>query len=236
MHPPHPPADPHTPADPFPPALAQRIHAAGVIAVLVIDDPADAVPLAGALAAGGVNAIELTLRTPSALESLAAIKKHAPQMLAGAGTVLTPAHIAQARDAGADFAVAPGCNPRVLAAAAETGLPFAPGIATPSDIEAALEFGCRLLKFFPAEPSGGLAYLKAMAAPYSHLGLRYIPLGGVNAATAATWLADPLIAALGGSWLAPRALIQTRDWPAITRRAAEAAALARAAQPKHSSE
>ncbi|OAM90777.1 bifunctional 4-hydroxy-2-oxoglutarate aldolase/2-dehydro-3-deoxy-phosphogluconate aldolase [Termitidicoccus mucosus] len=214
----------------FPPGLEQGIHAAGVIAVLVIDDPADAVPLAGALAAGGINAIELTLRTPSALESLAAIKKHAPQMLVGAGTVLTPAQIMQARAAGADFAVAPGCNPRVLAAAAEAGLPFAPGIATPSDIEAALEFGCRLLKFFPAEPSGGLAYLKNMAAPYAHLGLRYIPLGGVTAATAAAWLADPLIAALGGSWLAPRVLIQARDWSAVTQRAAEVAAIVRAAR------
>ncbi len=212
----------------FPPGLEQGIRASGVIAVLVIDDPADAVPLADALLAGGVNAIELALRTPSALESLAAIKKHAPQMLVGAGTVLTPAQITQVRAAGADFAVAPGCNPRVLAAAAGAGLPFAPGIATPSDIEAALEFGCRLLKFFPAEPSGGLAYLKNMAAPYAHLGLRYIPLGGITAATAAAWLADPLIAALGGSWLAPRALIQARDWAAVTRRAAEVAAIVRA--------
>ncbi len=212
----------------FPQPLAQSIQTAGVIAVLVIDDPADAAPAAAALSAGGINAIELTLRTPSALESLAAIKKHAPQMLIGAGTVLTPAQLMQARDAGADFAVAPGCNARVLAAAAEAGVPFAPGIATPSDIEVALEFGCRLLKFFPAEPSGGLAYLKNMSAPYAHLGLRYIPLGGINNDTAGAWLADPLIAALGGSWIAPRNLIQARDWAAIKQRAAEVATIIRA--------
>ena len=223
---------PPMPSVTFPPALARGIYDAGVIAVLVIDEPADALPLAGALVAGGVHAIELTLRTPSALESLAIIKKNMPRMLVGAGTVLTPAQVLQARDAGADFAVAPGCNARVLAAAAEARLPFAPGIATPSDIEAALEFGCALLKFFPAEPSGGLAYLKNMAAPYAHLGLRYMPLGGITAATAAAWLADPLIAALGGTWLAPRPLIQARDWAGITQRAAEAAAFVRDARGK----
>ncbi|MDF9834223.1 2-dehydro-3-deoxyphosphogluconate aldolase/(4S)-4-hydroxy-2-oxoglutarate aldolase [Ereboglobus sp. PH5-5] len=211
----------------FPPALAETIQKSGVIAVIVIDEPSDVPPLADALLSGGLNAIELTLRTPSALESLSAFKKHAPQMSVGAGTVLTPQQLLQARDAGADFAVAPGCNPRVLAAAAEAGVPFAPGIATPSDIEAALEFGCRLLKFFPAEPSGGLAYLKNMTAPYAHLGLRYIPLGGISSATAAAWLADPLIAALGGSWIAPRALIQARDWAAIKQRAQEVAAIIR---------
>jgi 2-dehydro-3-deoxyphosphogluconate aldolase/(4S)-4-hydroxy-2-oxoglutarate aldolase len=212
----------------FPPDMERGVKNAGVIAVLVIDNAEDAPAVADALLAGGVTAIELTLRTPTALESLAAIKKHAPQMLIGAGTVLAPEQVVQSRDTGADFAVAPGCNPRVLAASAEAGLPFAPGIATPSDIEAALEFGCRLLKFFPAEPSGGLAYLKNMTAPYAHLGLRFIPLGGVNADTAGAWLADPLISALGGSWVAPRASIQARDWASITRRAKEVMDIVRA--------
>ncbi|MFA6287236.1 MAG: bifunctional 4-hydroxy-2-oxoglutarate aldolase/2-dehydro-3-deoxy-phosphogluconate aldolase [Opitutaceae bacterium] len=206
----------------FQSSLSGGIEASGVIAVLVIDQPADAIPLAEALIAGGIGAVELTLRTSSALASLVETKRRFPHLLVGAGTVLTPEQVAQVRNAGADFAVAPGCNPRVLAAAARAGLPFAPGIVTPSDIEAALEHGCNLLKFFPAEPSGGLAYLKNMAAPYAHLGLKYIPLGGINETTAAAYLADPLVAALGGSWIAPRDLIQAHDWPAITRRARSA--------------
>ncbi|EIP97687.1 Entner-Doudoroff aldolase [Opitutaceae bacterium TAV1] len=210
----------------FPSGLLREIERRGIIAVLVIDEPSDALPLIDALVAGGIAAIELTLRTPAALASLAAIRRHAPHLLVGAGTVLTPAQVVQVRDAGADFAVSPGCNPRVLAAASDAGngagLPFAPGIATPSDIEAALEHGCNLLKFFPAEPSGGLAYLKNMTAPYAHLGLRYIPLGGIDDRTAAGWLAEPLVAALGGSWIAPRELVRARDWTAITQRARRA--------------
>lgn len=215
----------------FPPEMTSRVQEAGIIAVLVIDELEDALPLADALLTGGIRAIELTLRTPSAIKSLGAIKRHAPRMLVGAGTVLTPEQVTQARDAGADFAVAPGCNPRVLATAAEAGFPFAPGIATPSDIEVAIGYDCQILKFFPAEPSGGLSYLKKMTDPYAHLGLRYIPLGGVNAGTAAGWLADPIIAALGGSWLAPRELIQARDWSAITQRCAQAMGVVRSIRP-----
>jgi len=206
----------------FDPELAAKIETFGVVAVLVIDRIDDAVPLAEALLAGGVGVMELTLRTPVALDALRAIRQSVPSMVAGVGTILTPAQVGAAAQAGAAFGVAPGTNPRVLRAAAEAGLSFAPGIATPSDIEAALEHECRLLKFFPSEPSGGLSYLKNIAAPYAHLGLRYVPLGGVNEKNMASYLAEPMIAALGGSWLAPRELIQAGDWTAITARAAAA--------------
>ncbi|MET0262102.1 MAG: bifunctional 4-hydroxy-2-oxoglutarate aldolase/2-dehydro-3-deoxy-phosphogluconate aldolase [Rariglobus sp.] len=209
----------------FPPALLSRIETSGIIAVLVIDRVADALPTAEALAAGGIDVIELALRTPESLAALREIKKRFPSLLVGAGTILSPAQIPQVLDAGADFAVAPGCNPRVLAAASAAGLPFGPGIVTPSDIEAAVENGCNLLKFFPAEPSGGLSYLKNMTAPYAHLGLRYVPLGGISETTAAPYLAEPSVAALGGSWIAPRDLIQKQDFVEIAARAQRARTL-----------
>jgi len=206
----------------FDPELSARIESFGVIAVLVVDRADDAVPLAEALLAGGVGVMELTMRTPAALEALKKIRTALPEMIAGVGTILTPDQLKAAQDAGAAFGVAPGTNARVLAAAAAVGLPFAPGIATPSDIEAALEFDCRLLKFFPCEASGGLSYLKNISAPYAHLGLKYVPLGGLNEKNMATYLGEPIVGALGGSWLAPRDLIQAGDWPAITGRSAAA--------------
>jgi 2-dehydro-3-deoxyphosphogluconate aldolase/(4S)-4-hydroxy-2-oxoglutarate aldolase len=209
-----------TPA--FDPSLAHRVETCGIIAVLVVDRVDDAVPLAKALLAGGVDVMELTLRTPAAIEALKAIKAEVPEMVAGVGTILTTDQVAQVVEAGGAFGVAPGLNPRILAAAREAGLSFAPGILTPSDIEIAVEHGCKILKLFPSEPSGGLAYLKAMAAPYAHLGLKFIPLGGLNAKNMASYLADPNIAALGGSWLAPRELIKAGEWEKITALAAEA--------------
>jgi len=214
-----------TPA--FDPELAAKVSSSGVVAVLIVDRVEDAVPLAEALLEGGVDVMELTLRTPAALDALKAIRKAMPGMVAGVGTILTPAHVQAAKDAGAAFGVAPGTNPRVLQAAADLRLSFAPGIATPSDIEAALEHECRVLKFFTCEASGGLSYLKNIAAPYAHLGLKYIPLGGVNEKNMATYLAEPLVGALGGSWLAPRDLIQSGDWAKIRANAAAAVEIIR---------
>jgi 2-dehydro-3-deoxyphosphogluconate aldolase/(4S)-4-hydroxy-2-oxoglutarate aldolase len=196
--------------------LSRQISDCGIVAVIVLDRVEDAVPVARSLIAGGVNAIELTFRTPAALEALKRVREEVPEMTVGAGTVLTPEQVRAAKDAGAHFGVAPGMNPRVLAAAREAGLSFAPGIATPSDIEAALEFECRLLKFFPAEPSGGLSYLNSIAAPYLHFELEFVPLGGLNSGNMATYLQDRKIAALGGSWLAPRELINSGSWKEIT--------------------
>ena len=208
----------------------ERVQAAGVVAVLVIDRAEDAIPLAEALLAGGVDAMELTLRTPSALDALAAIRARVPAMMAGVGTILTPAQVRQVVEAGGSFGVAPGTNPRVLEEAARVGLPFGPGVCTPSDVERALEYDCRVLKFFPAEPSGGLPFLQSMAAPYGHLGLRYVPLGGVTEANAGRYLADPLVAAVGGSWLAPRSAVQQGRWDEIRASAARAIAVRDAAR------
>jgi len=212
----------------FDPALAEKIHRSGIIAVLVIDDENDAIPLAHALRDGGVNAIELTLRTPSAWAAMEKIKSTVPEMIIGIGTILTPEQIEEASRRDAAFGVSPGINRRVMDAALQVGFSFAPGVATPSDIETALEYGCKLLKFFPAEPSGGLAYLKSISAPYAHLGLSFIPLGGLDAQNIGAYLADPSIAALGGSWLTPRDLIAARNWQEITRRASETIQIIRA--------
>jgi 2-dehydro-3-deoxyphosphogluconate aldolase/(4S)-4-hydroxy-2-oxoglutarate aldolase len=199
--------------------LTSQLYKSGVVAVLVIDDAENAVPLAKALLDGGVNIMELTLRTPAAVPALLEIRKHVPEMTAGIGTILTPRQITQVKDADAVFGVAPGLNPNVVNAAKEAGLPFAPGIMTPSDIESAVELGCNVLKFFPAESVGGLKMLKSMAAPYNHLGLKYVPLGGLNLDNARVWLESPLILAIGGSWIAKRDVIQNKEWQTITKNA-----------------
>jgi 2-dehydro-3-deoxyphosphogluconate aldolase/(4S)-4-hydroxy-2-oxoglutarate aldolase len=204
--------------------MLEQLDRGGIIAVLVIDRADHAVPVAEALWEGGVTAMELTLRTPVALDALRAIRKQVPPMLAGIGTVLSPDQIGPIQEAGAAFGVAPGVNRRVIQAAQDAGLPFAPGVVTPSDIETAVEMGCRELKFFPAELSGGLDYLRSIAAPFLHLGVRFVPLGGITESNLESYLQDPLILAAGGSWLAPRPLMENGDWGAITRRAQHARA------------
>jgi len=180
-------------------SLSRHLRQTGVIAVLMIDRADDAVSLARALLAGGVDSIELTLRTEAALECLRRIRREVPEMTLGVGTILTPQQVNQAKEAGASFGVAPGMNPRVVAEALRIGLPFAPGVCTPTDIELALEAGCRVLKFFPSEPCGGLPYLRTIAAPFMHLGVQFIPLGGVGPANAAQYLSEPSRSVAPGS-------------------------------------
>ena len=203
----------------FPDSLLQKIRQLKIIAVVVIDDSDDAVPLAHALLDGGITAIELTLRTPSAFDSLQRIRKYCPELMVGLGTVISTAQVEKAAASGAAFAVAPGLNPKVVLAAQEAGLPFAPGIISPSDIEIAFELGCKLLKFFPAEPSGGIAYLNSMTSPYAHLGLEFIPLGGLDESNFTDYLSLKQVPAVGGSWIAPRDLIQRKAWATITAKA-----------------
>jgi len=203
------------------PEIIQKIEQSGVIAVLVIDELKHAVPLAKSLLAGGVDSIELTLRTPVALEAARLIKNEVPEMSLGLGTVLTTKQVKAAAELGVDFAVAPGCNPNVIEAAHEYGLSFAPGIVTPSDIEIAIERGCRILKYFPAEISGGMNYLANIAGPYKYLGLKFIPLGGLNINNAGSYLNSPMIIAIGGSWIAKRPMIQAEAWDEITKNARE---------------
>lgn len=206
--------------------MLERLEGSGVVAVLILDDARQAVPLAQALLAGGVNAMELTLRTDAAIESLRRIREAVPEMLAGIGTVLTASQVDEVVAAGGQFAVSPGLNPDVVRRAGELNLPFAPGVMTPSDIEAAIQLGCRELKFFPAEPAGGLTMLSSLLAPYAHLGVRFLPLGGVNAGNMEAWLRPPGVFAVGGSWLTPQAAIRDSDWEEITRRASEARTIA----------
>lgn len=213
-----------TPA--FSEELLHKISESPVIAVLVIDDADNAVALANALLEGGVTVMELTMRTEAALPALEAIRNEAPDMICGAGTVLTRQQVEDVSNAGAEFAVAPGLNPRVVKAAREIGLSFAPGVMTATEVESAVELGCRLLKFFPAEPAGGLEYLKSMAGPYAHLGLKYIPLGGLNTNNAGDYLSSPLVAGIGGSWIAKRDTINACDWRTITANAKEAVRIA----------
>ncbi|MEP3210658.1 MAG: bifunctional 4-hydroxy-2-oxoglutarate aldolase/2-dehydro-3-deoxy-phosphogluconate aldolase [Maribacter sp.] len=203
------------------PDLIQKIDQAGIIAVLIVDDVTHAVPLANALLAGGVDTIELTLRTPAALAAAKIIKKEVPEITLGFGTVLTVDQVKAVVDVGADFAVSPGCNPKIIAEAHRQGLSFAPGIMTPSDIEIAIQEGCRILKFFPAATSGGIKHLESMSAPYNYLGLKFIPLGGCNLSNAPTYLESSLITAIGGTWVAKRNLIQSEDWSTITNNAKE---------------
>lgn len=195
--------------------ILTKMHASGAVAVLVIDDANDAVPTAKALLDGGIGAMELTLRTPAALEALERVRREVPEMLAGVGTILTVEQVAQVAEAKADFGVAPGLNENVVLAAQAAELPFAPGIMTPSEIEKAVALGCKDLKFFPAEPLGGMKYLKSVAAPYAHLGLTYLPLGGLSLDNIGPYVESSLLLALGGSWIAKRDLIQKHDWAAI---------------------
>ena len=206
----------------FPEPMLQRIEKCGVIAVLVVDRPEDAVPLARALLACGIDVMELTLRTAVAVDALRIVRKEVPEMLAGVGTILSPDQVDEVVEAGAAFGVAPGLNVKVIERSKDLGMPFAPGILTPSEIELAVELGCRELKFFPAEPSGGIKYLRSMYAPYAHLGLQFLPLGGINAANMAGYLFDAAVPAIGGSWLAPRKVIQEQNWSVVIDHATEA--------------
>ncbi len=203
-----------------------RICAARVVAVLTLDAEADALPVADALIAGGIRAIELTLRTPEAVACLRRVAAERKELLVGAGTVLTAEQLRLAREAGAAFAVSPGLNHAVSAEAEIIGLPYFPGVMTPTDIETALALGHRLLKFFPAEQAGGIKMLKALEAPYGQAGVRFLPLGGINVDNARQYLALPVVAAIGGSWIAERALIKAGKFDEIRARAAEACRLA----------
>ncbi|NBZ89365.1 bifunctional 4-hydroxy-2-oxoglutarate aldolase/2-dehydro-3-deoxy-phosphogluconate aldolase [Stagnihabitans tardus] len=191
----------------------------GVVPVIVLDRAEDALPLADALIAGGLPLAEITLRTPQALAGLAEIARHRPAMLVGAGTVLTEDQVHEAKAAGARFALSPGIDPLVLTEAQGAGLPFAPGIATATEVQMALRAGCEMVKFFPAVPAGGIALLKSIAAPYVHTGLGYNPTGGVTAETLGDWLALPQVRAVGGTWIATQADIATGAWEAIAHKA-----------------
>jgi len=194
--------------------LAALFEQATIIPVLTIERLEDAVPLARALVAGGVHVLEVTLRTPVAIESAKAIMAYVPEAVVGIGTILNADDLARAEGIGARFGISPGATPDLLKAAAASALPFAPGIATASELMLGLSHGFNLVKFFPAEQSGGINALRALAGPFPDV--RFCPTGGIGEATAASWLAEPNVVAVGGSWLCPAADIRSGNWAGIT--------------------
>jgi 2-dehydro-3-deoxyphosphogluconate aldolase / (4S)-4-hydroxy-2-oxoglutarate aldolase len=186
-----------------------------VIPVIAIDSADSALPLADALMEGGLPVAEITFRTAAAAEVISRIAKERPGMVLGAGTVLTAENLGRACDAGAKFGVAPGLNQDVVAEAAHRGLPFIPGVITPTEVEQALSLGLKLMKFFPSEAFGGLKVIKALAAPYGHAGVRFMPTGGVTAANLADYLAEKTVACVGGTWIASREAIAEKKWSQI---------------------
>jgi len=201
-----------------------------LVCVAVIDRADDAVPLAEALLAGGLNAIEVTFRTAGAADAIARIRQARPDAVVGAGTLLTADQVRQAVVAGAQFGVSPGLSEAVSQAAHENKLPLFPGVVTPTEIMRALDLGWKQLKFFPAETFGGVNALKALAGPFGHTGVKFIPTGGISAATLPAYLALPQVAAVGGSWMAERKLVAEKSWDKITALTAAAMKLIAAAK------
>ncbi|MGW7301849.1 bifunctional 4-hydroxy-2-oxoglutarate aldolase/2-dehydro-3-deoxy-phosphogluconate aldolase [Streptomyces sp. NPDC054829] len=196
---------------------------APVLPVVVIDDPAEAVPLARALVAGGLPAIEVTLRTPGALDAIRAVASEVPEAVVGAGTVIAPAQVKAAVGAGARFLVSPGWTDVLLNAMWGAGVPFLPGVSTASEVVALLERGVREMKFFPAQAAGGTAYLRSLSGPLPQA--RFCPTGGIGPDSAPEYLALPNVGCVGGSWMLPADAVAARDWARVEALARAAAGL-----------
>jgi 2-dehydro-3-deoxyphosphogluconate aldolase/(4S)-4-hydroxy-2-oxoglutarate aldolase len=205
-------------------ASLDELAARPIIPVITIDDARDAVPLTNALIEGGIDVIEITFRTAAAADAITAIAKSVPKMLLGAGTVLTAEQAKLALDAGVAFGLAPGLNPKMIEIFAAAETLFIPGVMTPSEIEQGLSLGCRLLKFFPAEQAGGAGFIRALSGPYASSGVRFCPTGGVTLDNMNDYLSLPIVAAVGGSWLATAKQIAAKEWSTITRQSREALA------------
>ena len=205
--------------------LERILRASPVMPVIAIERLEQALPLAEALLAGGISTLEITLRTPVALEAIRCIRRAFPDAYVGAGTVTTPEALRQVAEAGASFAVSPGLTRPLIEAAASSAIPLLPGVMTPTEVMTAMDAGFRFLKLFPAEQAGGIPMLKALAGPFKEL--RFCPTGGIGPTSAPAYLAQPNVLCVGGSWLTPRALLEAGDWQAIQALAREAAALRR---------
>ena len=201
--------------------LEERFYKIGVIPVIALDDAKDASPLGDALMKGGLPAAEVTFRTAAAVDTIKTLKKEFPDMLVGAGTVLTTEQADRAIDAGAEFIVAPGLNPKVVKHVLDKGYPMSPGIATATEIEAALDLGLTFVKFFPAEANGGLPMIKALAGPYTNV--KYMPTGGVSAKNLAEYLAYDKIVCCGGTWMVKKDLVAAGNFAEIEKMSKEAA-------------
>ncbi|HTL52098.1 MAG TPA: bifunctional 4-hydroxy-2-oxoglutarate aldolase/2-dehydro-3-deoxy-phosphogluconate aldolase [Planctomycetota bacterium] len=210
-------------------ADGNSVEQAGIMPIVVLDKLDWALPLAEALIAGGLPILEITLRTPCALEAIQAVRKKFPQMWVGAGTVIrTPNNdgLQQAIDHGAQFVVSPGFDAGIVADALDAGIEPYPACSTGTDIMAALSFGVKTLKFFPAEALGGVKFLKVLSLPFTHTGVKFLPTGGISETNLAEYLSLPFIRAVGGTWMAPADLIKAGAWAEITKRAKTALATA----------
>jgi len=207
--------------------ILSRVAQIGIVPVIAIESVYAAIPLADALLEGGLPVVEITFRTAAAAEVIAKMAKERPQLIVGAGTVLTAANVDAAKSSGAAFAVAPGLNPQTVKYAQSVGLPFVPGVATPSDIEAGLSLGCKLLKFFPAESNGGVGMVEALSAPYKHTGLHFMPTGGVSPANLEAYLKIDTVAAVGGTWIAKKEDLANGNWAEVRKRCRAALELVR---------
>lgn len=187
----------------------------GVIPVIAVDDVPSALLLADALIEGGLPVAEITFRTAAARDVIAALKAEKPDLILGAGTILTRDNLHAASDSGARFGVAPGLNPAIVKEAQNLDFPFIPGVATPTDIETALNLGTNLLKFFPAEACGGVSMLKALSGPYGHCGVKFVPTGGITLNNLEAYLSLPAVSMVGGTWIAGRPLIAANRWDKI---------------------
>jgi 2-dehydro-3-deoxyphosphogluconate aldolase/(4S)-4-hydroxy-2-oxoglutarate aldolase len=203
--------------------IIEIMRASPVMPVIVLNDIVHAVPLARALVTGGIRVLEVTMRTPVALDCMRAIRDELPEAIVGAGTIKNPADLDAAIKAGAQFGVSPGTTPALLAAIAESRLPFLPGTMTPSNVMAVVDAGFHAMKLFPAQQAGGIGMLKALGSVFAET--HFCPTGGITAATAADYLALPNVTCVGGSWLAPSAMIEAGDWQSISQLAEEAARL-----------
>ena len=206
-------------------AIFEKIQKIGILPVIALDDAAQAVPLAKALAAGGIPAAEVTFRTAAGEEAIRRIAQDVPEVLVGAGTVLTTEQVDRVVGAGAKFIVSPGTNMKVVCHCQETGVQPIPGVITPTEIETAMELGLDVLKFFPAEPSGGLKMIRALAAPYTQV--KFIPTGGISADNVGEYLAHPKVLACGGSWMVKKELVNAGKFDEIQALAAKASAIVR---------
>jgi 2-dehydro-3-deoxyphosphogluconate aldolase/(4S)-4-hydroxy-2-oxoglutarate aldolase len=195
--------------------LFQTLKKYGVVPVIAIEAVESALPLADALAEGGLPVAEITFRTAAAGEVIARIGKERPKVILGAGTVLSSENLRAAKSSGARFGVAPGTNPDILAEAVRLGLPFIPGVVTPSEVEKALALGAKIQKFFPSEASGGLAMIKALAGPYGHTGVKFMPTGGVSLGNLEEYLKNEAVLCVGGTWIASKELIAAKKWDEI---------------------
>ncbi len=202
--------------------IIEKLQMYGVVPAIVIESPEDSVPLADALIEGGLPLIEITFRTEAAADVLNTIKKRKPEILLAAGTILSVEHLLMAKECGAQFAFSPGLNPVIVKKAQEIDFLFVPGVMTPSEVEQGLSFGLKVMKFYPSVASGGIEMLKALAAPYAHLGVKFTPTGGINMDNMENYLKYNRVLAVGGTWIASKDLIADKKWDKIKQNARNA--------------